>query len=81
VHRCNEEGFVELVVADTATTGDHGASVRTHSARFVGLREAELREVAREGGAREVTFFGGHQGQPYDPERSADLIMVARRGG
>ena len=79
VHRCDEEGFVELVVANADT--DSAQSVRTHSARFLGLRAADLGEVARERGVGDVAFFGGHQGQPYDADSSPDLIMVARKEG
>ena len=78
VHRCNEEGFVELVVA--SVDADSAQSVRTHSAKFLGLRAADLGEVARERGASDIAFVGGHQGQPYDPDSSPDLIMVVRKG-
>jgi SAM-dependent methyltransferase len=81
VHRCHDHGYVELVVAATnPTTADADTgSIRTHSARFLGLHPADLREVARERGASDVAFFGGHGRQPYDPETSPDLIMVARK--
>jgi len=44
-----------------------------------GLEAAELERMARAAGAAEVTFFGGYQDQPYDRQKSADLIMVARK--
>jgi hypothetical protein len=47
---------------------------------FLGLKSRELEAVARGGGAVNVTFFGSHQDEPYDPLSSTDLIMVAEKG-
>lgn len=77
VHRCQHEGYVELVVA----ADDAGnPSIRSHSVRFLGMRAAEMELVARESAAADLLFFGGHRHQPYDADNSADLIMVARKG-
>jgi SAM-dependent methyltransferase len=75
VHRCQHEGFVELVVA---ADGDND-EVRTHSVRFLGLTTTELQTVARESAAIDVEFFGGYKNEPYEAEASTDLIMVARK--
>ena len=45
----------------------------------MGLKAAELEEAARRGGAAEVSFFGGYQGQPYERSNSVDLLMVAEK--
>ncbi len=74
VHRCDDMGYVELVVVgDDAAEGKY----RSHSARFLGIRAGELETMVRAGGAEDVAFFGGHQQQPYDANTSTDLIMVA----
>jgi len=77
VHRCHHEGYVELlVVADDADN----PSMRSHTVRFLGMRAADLESAARECAAADVHFFGGHSDQPYDADKSADLIMVAQKG-
>lgn len=77
VHRCQHEGYVELVViADDA----HNPTMRSHCVRFLGIRAGQLEAVAQENAAAGVLLFGGHQDQPYDADNSPDLIMVAEKG-
>ena len=33
--------------------------------------------MARESVAEQVSFAGGYQEQPYDPQASTDLVMIA----
>jgi SAM-dependent methyltransferase len=74
VHRCGEQGFVELVVADP-----HGGPLLAHeSPRFLGLHEAELGDWMHRAGAAEVQDFGGYADQPFDPDASVDLMLVGR---
>ena len=75
VHRCNERGYVELVVADP----DSGRLLAHESPRFLGLHEAELGDWMHRAGASVVEYFGGYAEQPYDRETSVDLVMVARK--
>ena len=77
VHRCTDRGYVELVEIKDS---EGAAPIRARSVGFLGLRSQDLEAVAREHAAEEVAFFGNHHDQPYDAERSADLIMVARKG-
>ena len=84
VHRCGPRGFVELVVTPEKTgatrpgsEGGGGTSVYSESVPFLGLKAAELEEMARRAGAAEVSFSGGYQGERYQPQRSVDLLMVA----
>jgi SAM-dependent methyltransferase len=77
VHRCQDEGYVELaVIADDA----HEPLGRSHSMRFLGIRAKQLEAAARDNAAVRVLLFGGHQDQPYDADNSPDLIMVAWKG-
>ena len=77
VHRCQDKGYVELVIIDD---GANDASIPSRSVRFLGLKADDLGAIARESGAMDVTFFGSHQHQPYDAGKSPDLIMVATKG-
>jgi hypothetical protein len=45
----------------------------------LGLEQSELEQMARDAGAARVEFFGSYQEQPYDRQKSVDLIMVAQR--
>jgi SAM-dependent methyltransferase len=71
VHRCGPRAFVELVVtpADLKT--------RTESVPFTGFDAATLQSFATDAGAADTTLFGGYRGEPFDPARSPDLILVA----
>jgi len=73
VHRCGAQGYMELAVTELA--GD--PEMRSESVPFLGLEASELERMALNAGATEVAFFGGYQNQPYDREKSVDLIMVA----
>ena len=77
VHRCADQGFVDLVVIDRSSDGP---PILSHSVPFLGLRSQELEAIARGGGAVNMSFFGNHQDEPYDPLNSTDLIMVAEKG-
>jgi SAM-dependent methyltransferase len=82
VHRCGSRGYVELAAiapSDDAAAGT--ASLRAESTPLLGFEAADLERMARDGGAVETNFFGGYQDQPYDREKSTDLILVARSGG
>ncbi len=72
VHRSAGSGYVELIVADAA-----GALLQTDSVRFLGLEAAALQSMAQAAGASEVCFFGGYRDEPYDRQKSTDLLMVA----
>jgi SAM-dependent methyltransferase len=75
VHRCGTRGYVELIVSPLAGP----AEMQTDAVPFLGLAAAELEQTARAAGASHVEFFGGYQDQPYDPQQSVDLVMVARK--
>jgi SAM-dependent methyltransferase len=74
VHRCGDQGRVELLVIPD---GDE-ASFRAHSNAFLGLTPDLLSAAARPY-ASDVTFYGGAQGKPYDAATSTDLVLVAAR--
>jgi SAM-dependent methyltransferase len=78
VHRCDDVGYVELLVV--AEGGEGAAALVSRSMRFLGLRASDLEAAARGAGAREVALYGGHQEQAYEPAASTDLIVVARKG-
>jgi hypothetical protein len=53
--------------------------MRSESTMFLGFEAASLEHIARAAGAKNVALFGGYQDQPYDREKSVDLVMVAER--
>ncbi len=75
VHRAAGSGWLDLIVTGLGAED----ALQAESLRLLGLKAAELEEAARRGGAAEVSFFGGYQGQPYDRSSSVDLVMVAAK--
>jgi SAM-dependent methyltransferase len=75
VHRCGNNGFVELIV----TNLDGEVTMQSESVRFLGVEADELRQMAIDAGAKDVQIFGGYQSQPYNRTESVDLVMVARK--
>jgi hypothetical protein len=55
--------------------------MHSESVPFLGLEQAELEQMARDGGAAKVEFFGDYQDHPYDRHKSVDLLMVAEKKG
>lgn len=76
VHRAGGFGYVDLI---DAIPDDEPLRANVESARFVGLTAEEVEAMCRAGGASTVAFFGGYDRVAYDPQRSTDLIVVARR--
>jgi SAM-dependent methyltransferase len=74
IHRCNDQGYVELIVSNT---DEQTPAMQSNSVRFLGLRAEQMESIARQSGASEITFYGDHKEQPYDPASSGDLIMLA----
>lgn len=77
VHRHGHQAYVDLLVAGLP----EGKLLHHESVTFIGLGAGQLHEMARSAGAAEVVFYGGYRNQPYEPAQSADLVMVASRGG
>ena len=75
VHRSGTRGYVDLVV--TALEGT--VSMQSESVPFLGLEAEELGRLVRSAGATEVEVFGGYQEQPYERQKSVDLLLVARK--
>ena len=73
VHRYGLRGFVDLVVADAAG----GTMLHSESIPLLGFGGDALAAIARQAGAASTELFGGYQQQPYDPNRSVDLLLVA----
>jgi SAM-dependent methyltransferase len=74
VHRCGARGYVELLVADPA-----GKQWRSDAVRFLGVEALELEVILRGAGAQQVSFYGDYQEQPYQRNKSIDLILVAQK--
>lgn len=75
VHRSGTQGYVDLVVTPLAG----GVQMHAESVRFLGLEAAELEATARRAGASHVDLLGGYQDQPYNRQKSVDLLMVATK--
>ncbi len=75
VHRCGSRGYVELIV--TPAVG--GSFAKTESVQLLGFNAAELESMTHAAGGSDIRFFGGYQDQPYEREKSTDLLMVAQR--
>ncbi|MCE5267256.1 MAG: class I SAM-dependent methyltransferase [Planctomycetaceae bacterium] len=75
VHRCGGRGFLELVVADPAT----GRLLRSESTPLLGIEASDVTRIAIDAGAKSVDLFGGYRNEPFDCNKSVDLVLVARR--
>jgi SAM-dependent methyltransferase len=75
VHRCGDRAYVELLV----NLLESDTKMRSTCVPFLGLVAADLERVMRETGAKRVNVFGGYQDQPYDPQKSVDLVLVAEK--
>ncbi len=76
MHRVGGCGHVDFIDIRLAGTQLRSA---THAARFLGLRDTDLRSAALAGGADNVRFWGSYQETPYDPATSPDLILTCVR--
>jgi hypothetical protein len=75
VHRSGSRGYVNLV----ATRAHTQPQMQHDSVPFLGLRAAELAEMAGRAGAGEVLLFGGYEEEAYVADASTDLIMTAEK--
>jgi SAM-dependent methyltransferase len=75
VHRCGGRAYIELLVS--SLEGD--TKIRSTCVPFLGLEAVNLERVMRAHGAARVSVFGGYQDQPYDPQKSVDLVLVAEK--
>ncbi len=76
VHRCGDEGFVDVV--ELTLAGDK-VERAAESTRLLGLRAEALEAAARRGGAGRVSFLGSYRGEPYEASSSTDVLMLAYR--
>jgi SAM-dependent methyltransferase len=76
VHRAGERGFVNVILTDI---GSASSQMHSESVPLIGLDAPTLQSFAREGGSTTVTLYGGYKGEPYRPDSSQDLIMVASK--
>jgi len=77
VHRCGAHGYVDLLVTLLSASPP---VFRSDCVPFWALQAAELEAAARSAGAATVELLGDYQRQPYAPQTSPDLIMVASKG-
>ncbi|MBI4578194.1 MAG: class I SAM-dependent methyltransferase [Planctomycetes bacterium] len=76
VRRIGDRGHVDFV--DLRLDGA-SAEPRYDAAEFLGIEVDDLVGAARSQGAARVDLFGSFKGEPYDRDRSPDLIVVCRR--
>ncbi len=73
VHRCRDRAYIELLVS--LLEGD--TKIRSTCVPLLGLEVANMERLMREYGAARTSVFGGYQDQPYDRQKSVDLVLVA----
>jgi SAM-dependent methyltransferase len=76
LHRAGDRGFVEF--AELSLT-DGEVSSRFSRATMIGLRDADLCAAIESAGGRDIRIYGTFQNEPYEPEKSPDLIAVCSR--
>ncbi len=80
VHRCGGRGYVELAAITPGGDASGVPTLRAEATPLLGFEATDLERMARSSGAAETCFFGGYRNQPYEREKSSDLIIVATRG-
>jgi SAM-dependent methyltransferase len=75
VHRSGSRGYMDLIV----TPLDAPTEMQTESVAFLGMEAGELEHLARRVGASSVRLLGNYNNQPYDRQRSVDLIVIAEK--
>jgi len=75
VHRAGTVGYVDLIV----TQLDAPVGMWNESVPFLGIEAGELERIMLEGGASNVKVFGNYGNQPYEREKSVDLIVIAEK--
>ena len=75
IHRTGHRGFVNLVVVPLTNPSNRHAE----SVPFLGLKSDQLLDWAHSAGATQAHVFGGYRQEPYIPDQSTDLILVARK--
>lgn len=75
VHHCGDRAWVELLLAPVAKP----EKMKTAHLPLVVINAKELEEMMIDAGAKGVDLFGGYGGQPYEREKSTDLVAVAFR--
>ena len=74
IHRAGDRGFVDMLVTDLS-----GPTLQSECVPFLGLREDELLAAVRSRGATWFEVYGNYAQEPYSPQNSPDLIVVAGR--
>jgi len=77
VHRHGRRGYVDLVLSNVET----GALLHGESVPFLGLDSTDLTCMVQEAGAAVIQCLGGYADEPFEPTKSTDLNMVARKEG
>ncbi len=75
VRRCGQRGAVELLVVGLP----QAELLHAESATLLGLTAEWLQSAAQRAGASAVELYGGYDRQPYHPQQSVDLLMVAAK--
>jgi glycine/sarcosine N-methyltransferase len=75
IHRSGHCGYVDFLIASPTD----GKLLHHESVPFLGLESTQLEKFAHQSGARSIDFFGDYRQQPYEREKSVDLIMVAEK--
>jgi SAM-dependent methyltransferase len=75
IHRCGHRGYVDMVVSPV----DDPTLTRHQSIPLLGLGVDVLQRLLQRAGASSIEAFGDYAQQPFSPEHSGDLILVAHK--
>ena len=73
IHRVGNRGFIEIVETGLP---ESGVSFRAKSVSFVGIEVKALEIFLKNAGAEIVNVYGSYGGEPFDQEKSNDMIVV-----
>jgi hypothetical protein len=75
IHRIGLRGFIDLV---RLRISDDGLEHQARAAEILGFAGDDLLRAAS--GADIARLYGNYEFEPFEPDKSVDLILVCRRG-
>jgi glycine/sarcosine N-methyltransferase len=73
------DGHIQFNILTLTRTGEQAWEQKVTHTRLYPLRQAELTQALRTSGFDEIQAYGSPNGEAFDPHKSGNLILVARR--
>jgi glycine/sarcosine N-methyltransferase len=74
-----DDGNIDFNILRLQRAGDSPWTQALTSTRLRPLTQSELRQALPEAGFARIEWYGGLDGSPFDPQKSGNLVVVARK--